>query len=85
MTDPLSQRPTIAAGVEVPVAALPAVPPLAPGAAGAVAGAVPVVPDDAVMIREIDRDRRHERYLLRAALVACIVIAIALAIRLVWG
>ena len=47
--------------------------------------AVPVVPDDAVMIGEIDRDRRHERYLVRAALVACIVIAMALAIRLVWG
>jgi hypothetical protein len=47
--------------------------------------AVPVVPDDAVMIREIDQDRRHERYLVRAALVACVVIAIALTIRLVWG
>ena len=47
--------------------------------------AVPVVPDDAVMIREIDRDRRHERYLVRAALVACVVIAMALTIRLVWG
>jgi hypothetical protein len=47
--------------------------------------AVPVVPDDAVLIREIDQDRRHERYLVRAALVACVVIAIALTIRLVWG
>jgi len=64
-------------------ALLPTVPPPGPGVVAA--QAVPVVPDDAVMIREIDQDRRHERYLLRAALVACLVIAIALAIRLVWG
>lgn len=52
---------------------------------GPVAATIPVVADDAVMISEIDQDRRHERYLVRAAVVACIVIAIALTIRLVWG
>ena len=46
---------------------------------------VPEVPENAEMSREIDRDRRHERYLVRAAVVAVLVIAIAVAIRLVWG
>jgi len=82
MTDPTSPQPTIAAGA----GPVPAVSPVAPAGPGGGAGqTVPLVPDDAVMIREIDQDRRHERYLVRAALVACIVIAMALAIRLVWG
>jgi hypothetical protein len=79
MTDPTSERPTVAGLDQAPGAAPEATP-------GSVAGrAVPPVPDDAVMIREIEDDRRHERYLVRAALVACVVIAIALAIRTVWG
>lgn len=83
MTDPLGQR--AAAAEAGPTAAeLPRGVP--PEPSGGVAGqAVPIVPDDAVMISEIDQDRRHERYLVRAALVACVVIAVALAIRLVWG
>ncbi len=92
MTDPASQGPAVAAGPG-PAPAMPAgptsagPPPQSVGMpTGSVTGqAVPLVPDDAVMIREIDRDRRHERYLLRAALVACIVIGIALTIRMVWG
>jgi hypothetical protein len=37
------------------------------------------------MSREIVTDRRHERYLVRAALVAVVVIAIAVMIRVMWG
>ena len=86
MTDPVRPGRAMAAGpgpAPSPTAVTPAAPPSLPGS---VAGqAVPIVPDDTVMILEIDRDRRHERYLVRAALVACIVIAVALAIRMVWG
>jgi len=46
---------------------------------------VPVVPTDAEMSREINLDRRHERYLVRATFIAVLVIAIAVAIRLIWG
>jgi len=37
------------------------------------------------MSREIVRDRRHERYLVHAALVAVLVIAIAVMVRVMWG
>ena len=47
--------------------------------------AVPVVPDEQEMTREIDQDRRHERFLIRAALVAAVIIVIALAVRVIWG
>ena len=46
---------------------------------------VPALPSMAEMVREIDQDRRHERYLVRAAVVAAVVIALAVAVRLVWG
>jgi hypothetical protein len=45
----------------------------------------PALPSEQEMIGEIDNDRRHERYLLRAALVATLVIGLALAVRVVWG
>lgn len=46
---------------------------------------VPPLPSEAEMSREIVRDRRHERYLVRAAIVAVLVIAIAVAVRVVFG
>ena len=86
MTNPLGQQPTVAAGPAPTVAAVELPPAEPPPPSGSVAGqAVPIVPDDTVMIDEIDQDRRHERYLVRAAFVASVVIAIALAIRMVWG
>ena len=45
----------------------------------------PDMPDEAAMMAEIDTDRRHERFLLRAALVAAIVVALALSARLLWA
>ena len=45
----------------------------------------PALPSEQEMIDEIDNDRRHERYLLRAGLVAALVIALALAVRAKWG
>ena len=46
---------------------------------------VPPVPSEAEMSREIVRDRRHERYLVRAAIIAVLIIAIAIAVRVSWG
>jgi len=46
---------------------------------------VPAVPSEREMVDEIDRDRRHERYLVRAALVAALVIGLALTVREIWG
>jgi hypothetical protein len=44
-----------------------------------------LVPDDGEVNAEINRDRRHERYLLRSAAVAVLVIALAITVRVVWG
>jgi hypothetical protein len=46
---------------------------------------IPEVPSEDEMSREIVRDRRHERYLVHAALVAVLVIAIAVMVRVMWG
>jgi len=46
---------------------------------------VPAVPSEREMVDEIDHDRRHERYLVRAALVAALVIGLALTVRVIWG
>jgi len=46
---------------------------------------VPALPSEQEMVDEIDRDRRHERYLVRAALVATLVIGVALTVRARWG
>ena len=82
MTEPMISNPTTGAGPTAATGPLMGTPASAEGTAGQ---AVPIMPDGEVMIREIDEDRRHERYLVRAALVAVVVIAIALTIRLVWG
>jgi hypothetical protein len=46
---------------------------------------VPALPSKQEMVDEIDHDRRHERYLVRAALVAALVIGLALSVRAMWG
>jgi len=46
---------------------------------------VPAAPSEREMVDEIDHDRRHERYLVRAALVAALVIGLALTVRVIWG
>ncbi len=43
------------------------------------------LPDEAHLKAEIDDDRRHERYLVRAALVGAILIAIVITARLMWA
>jgi len=45
----------------------------------------PKVPDEATMTAEINADRRHERFLLRAALIAVIVVAILISVRFLWA
>ena len=55
------------------------------GPATPAASPTPALPSEQEMIDEIDNDRRHERYLLRAGLVAALVIALALAVRAKWG
>ena len=55
------------------------------GPANPAASTTPALPSEQQMIGEIDNDRRHERYLLRAGLVAALVIALALAVRAKWG
>ncbi len=42
------------------------------------------VPDEARLTAEIGDDRRHERFLVRAALVASILVAMVIATRLIW-
>jgi hypothetical protein len=44
----------------------------------------PNVPDEATMKAEIDQDRRHERFLVRAALIAVIAVAIVISVRFLW-
>ena len=46
---------------------------------------VPALPSEQEMVDEIDRDRRHERYLVRAALVATLIFGLALTVRAIWG
>ncbi|MET0862979.1 MAG: hypothetical protein ABWZ98_01460 [Nakamurella sp.] len=46
---------------------------------------VPEVPDEAAMVAEIDADRRHERFLIRAAIIAVLIVAVAISVRLIWG
>ena len=55
------------------------------GPATPAASTTPALPSEQQMIGEIANDRRHERYLLRAGLVAALVIALALAVRAKWG
>ena len=45
----------------------------------------PALPSKQEMVDEIDHDRRHERYLVRAALVATLIIGLALTVRAIWG
>jgi hypothetical protein len=45
----------------------------------------PKVPDEATMTAEINHDRRHERFLLRAALIAVILVAVLISVRLLWA
>jgi len=42
-------------------------------------------PDEAHMRAEIGDDRHHERFLVRAALVAAILVAIVITARLMWA
>lgn len=44
----------------------------------------PDMPDEETMITEIHHDRKHERYLVRAALIAAAGVAIVILVRL-WG
>ena len=43
------------------------------------------IPDEARLWTEIDEDRHHERFLVRAALVAAILVALVITARLVWA
>jgi hypothetical protein len=43
------------------------------------------LPDDARLTAEIGDDRLHERFLVRAALVAAILVAIAITTRMIWS
>jgi hypothetical protein len=45
----------------------------------------PNVPDEATMKAEINNDRCHERFLLRAALIAVIVVAVLISVRFLWA
>jgi hypothetical protein len=42
------------------------------------------LPDDACLLAEIGDDRRHERFLVRAALVAAILVALVIMTRMIW-
>ncbi len=42
-------------------------------------------PDEARLAAEIGADRRHERFLVRAAAIAAVLVAVAITARLVWG
>jgi hypothetical protein len=42
------------------------------------------LPDEARLRAEIVEDRRHERFLVRAALVAAILVAIVITTRMIW-
>lgn len=42
------------------------------------------LPDDARLRAEIGDDRLHERFLVRAALVAAILVAIVITARMIW-
>ncbi len=42
------------------------------------------LPDEARLRAEIGDDRRHERFLVRAALVAAILVAMVIATRMIW-
>ena len=42
------------------------------------------LPDEARMRAEIGDDRLHERFLVRAALVAAILVAIVITTRMIW-
>jgi hypothetical protein len=42
------------------------------------------LPDDARLRAEIGEDRLHERFLVRAALVATILVATVIATRVIW-
>ncbi len=43
------------------------------------------LPDEARLRAEIGDDRRHERFLVRAALVAAILVAIMIMTRVIWS
>lgn len=42
------------------------------------------LPDPARMRAEIGADRRHERFLVRAALVAAVLVAVMITTRMIW-
>lgn len=42
------------------------------------------IPDEARMAAEIDDDRHHELFLVRAAVIAALLVALVIAARVVW-
>lgn len=42
------------------------------------------LPDEADLKAEIGADRRHERFLVRAALVAAVLVAVVITTRMIW-
>lgn len=43
------------------------------------------LPDEARLLAEIGDDRRHERFLVRAAFVAALLVALAITTRMLWA
>lgn len=54
-----------------------------PAASGASGASEP--PDEARLRAELGSDRRHERFLVRAALVAVVLVALMITARTVWA